>query len=127
MSRDHWATQVAEPERGCTARSTIELEITAAHARCLDLEHHFSRTGRGIRKVHDLELAITGKYDRFHVPFLLKRIRIGAVYLSGAGGNCCVYGGDRRGCQRVYEGSQNYSATAGDQRRDSSGLAHRSV
>jgi hypothetical protein len=64
--------QIAQAQRplrlaGCGA---IELEIAAAHARRLDLEHHVARTRGRVRELPQLKLPVTQKYDAFH-PCLL--------------------------------------------------------
>src|SRR4029453_3005803 len=71
--RDHAARLVAADERlggGAEAerllrlarRRAVELEVRAAHARGLHLDHHFARPRRGIRKLAHLHLAVTEKH-----------------------------------------------------------------
>jgi hypothetical protein len=42
------------------------VQVTAAHTRRFDLEHHVAGTRRGVGEVAEFELAVTDKNDAFH-------------------------------------------------------------
>src|SRR5882724_13542656 len=65
------AGELAEAQRRSTADRAVELQIAAAHAGSLDLEHDFAGSRRRIRKLHELNLASAGEYDSFHALLLL--------------------------------------------------------
>jgi hypothetical protein len=75
VSRDHLLAAAAEAEGGrLVAVGAVELEIAAAHAGGLDLQHHLARTGRRIGEVSELELPVAGEDDSAHGT-LLRRCR----------------------------------------------------
>jgi hypothetical protein len=43
-----------------------KLEIGAADARAMDLHDYFTRSRRGIRKLNQIDLAVTGDEQGFH-------------------------------------------------------------
>src|SRR5690606_1674993 len=60
--------EIAQAERplGLAGRGAVELEIAAAHARGLDLQHDLAGTRTRVGKVADLQLAITGEHHAAH-------------------------------------------------------------
>src|SRR5689334_13842251 len=56
----------AEGLRGFARRRAIELEVGAAHARSLHLEHALARTGRRIGEAAQLDLALAEEDDAAH-------------------------------------------------------------
>src|SRR5690348_11716725 len=58
---DHRSAGRLEAERRRPALGAIGLEIAAAHARGLDLEHHLAGPRRRVGEVDELDLAIAGK------------------------------------------------------------------
>ena len=68
VTTDEWFAVPAKPERGLrgAGRRAVELEIRAAHARGLHLEHHFARTGRRIGEAAQLDVALAEEDDAAH-------------------------------------------------------------
>ena len=52
--------------RGFFAGRAIELEIAAAHARRLDLQHDLARSRRGVGKLHEVQAALPREDDAAH-------------------------------------------------------------
>src|SRR6185436_2453038 len=65
VARDHRATRASEPERRAHAaarsRCAIGVQVAAAHAGGLHLDHNFAGSRRRIRKFLQLELALAQK------------------------------------------------------------------
>src|SRR5580704_17948831 len=65
---DHRATHLAEPKRSGPAGGAIELQVAAAHAGGLDLDHNVVRSRRWIGKFHELQFAFA---EKSHAPHRL--------------------------------------------------------
>src|SRR5262245_15811786 len=65
---DHWLGATLESRAGIPRLegSTVDVQVTAAHTRRFDLEHHVAGTRRGVGEVAQFELAVTDKHDAFH-------------------------------------------------------------
>src|SRR5205085_9267115 len=50
----------------------VIVQVAAAHARRLDLEHHVARARRGVGEVAQLELSVTEKHHAFHASLLIR-------------------------------------------------------
>jgi hypothetical protein len=66
-----------DPRRLC--RRAVIVQIAAAHAGRLDLEHHVARPRCGIGKVPELELAIAEKHDALHAGLRYGCVRLRRV------------------------------------------------
>ena len=62
----------AEAERllRLARRRAVELEVRAAHARGLHLDHYFARAGRGIGEVANFDLSVAEKDRTAHAAIL---------------------------------------------------------
>src|SRR5262249_37053940 len=49
----------------------VDVQVAAAHAGGLDLQHHLARPGRGLGELAQLELAVTEKHHALHVTLLV--------------------------------------------------------
>src|SRR5271169_2645651 len=61
MARNDGTAPDGEAEGRGAPSSTVELEVTAAHPRSLNLQHDFAGPGLRVRELEDLELAISNK------------------------------------------------------------------
>ncbi len=60
-----------EPDAAAAvARPAVLMQVGAAHARCLHLDHHLAGAGRGVGKFHERELTVAGEHDAAHLTFL---------------------------------------------------------
>src|SRR5580700_9713874 len=66
VAGDHRARHLAEPERGGPARGAIELQVAAAHAGRLDLDHDVVRPRRRVGKFHQLQFAFAKECHAAH-------------------------------------------------------------
>src|SRR5579862_2892420 len=65
VSGDNRAAHLAEPERSSPTGGAIELQVAAAHAGCLDLDHDIVRSRCWIGKFHELQFAFA---EESHAP-----------------------------------------------------------
>jgi D-arabinose 1-dehydrogenase-like Zn-dependent alcohol dehydrogenase len=66
VAADHRRAVAAQAHRLGPALDAVELEIAAAHARGLDLQHHLAGSGHRVRKLLELELALAQKHHAAH-------------------------------------------------------------
>ena len=69
VSGDHRLTTILQSqrlERRPGGRS-VQFQVAAAHARCLDLEHDVPRPRGGVGKFDQFQCAVAGKYYTAHV------------------------------------------------------------
>ena len=57
----------AERRLRSAGRRAVELEIAAAHARGLHLDHHLAGTWRRVREIANLDFSVAQEYRAFHV------------------------------------------------------------
>ena len=60
-------------------RAAIEMQIAAAHAGCLDLQHHFARSRGGVRDRDEFKRAVALEHDAAHGRSLLSSSNPGAT------------------------------------------------
>jgi hypothetical protein len=66
MTGDDRAVEIAEPHGRGAAHGTVVLEVAAAHAGRLDFDDHLARPRRGVGEIHDFQLSVAVKHNRFH-------------------------------------------------------------
>ena len=74
VARDDRLAAILETQRleRRTCRRAIQLEIAAAHARCLDFQNHVARAWRRIGEFDEIEGAVAGEDHAAHVKFLFQ-------------------------------------------------------